>query len=140
MLKTHILSVPNDVKWGDLPPSLIANPAAKFAVVEGDPKVAGQLFAIRLKFPDGYKINPHFHPADEHVVVLQGSFNMGMGDKFDDKATTALPVGGFGVMPKDHHHFAMAKGETIIQVYAIGPWGLTYVNPSDDPRNAPKKP
>ena len=27
------------------------------------------------------------------------------------------------------------QGETIIQVYAIGPWGLTYVNARDDPRN-----
>jgi hypothetical protein len=26
-------------------------------------------------------------------------------------------------------------GETIVQVHAIGPWGLTYVNPKDDPRN-----
>ena len=84
--------------------------------------------------PDGYKIPPHFHPADEHVVVLQGTFNMGMGDSLDQSAGKALGPGGFAIMPKGQHHYGWAKGETIVQVYAIGPWGLTYVNPSDDPR------
>jgi hypothetical protein len=33
-------------------------------------------------------------------------------------------------------HFALAKGETtIIQLHGVGPWGLIYVNPADDPRN-----
>ncbi len=130
--KEHTLLTPKDVKWGEPPPVL--PPGAKFAVVEGDPKTAGQLVSFRLKMPDGYKIPPHFHPADEHVVVLQGTFNMGMGDKLDQRATKALVSGSFAIMPKDAHHFAWAKGETIVQVYAIGPWGLTYVNPADDPR------
>jgi hypothetical protein len=28
----------------------------------------------------------------------------------------------------------MAKGETVVQVHAKGPFVLNYVNPSDDPR------
>ena len=86
--------------------------------------------------PDGYKIPPHFHPADEHVIVLQGTFNMGMGDKLDQSASKPLGAGSFAIMPKGQHHYAWTKGETIVQVYAVGPWGLTYVNPADDPRNA----
>ena len=130
--REHTLITPKDVKWGDPPPALPRG--ARFAVVEGDPKAAGQLVSFRLKMPDGYKIPPHFHPADEHVVVLQGTFNMGMGDKLDEKASKPLPAGSFVVMPKGEHHYGWAKGETIVQVYAIGPWGLTYVNPADDPR------
>jgi len=132
MATQHTLLTPKDVKWGDPPPVLPSG--AKFAVVEGDPKAAGQLVSFRLKMPDGYKIPPHFHPADEHVVVLQGTFNMGMGDSLDQSAGKALGPGGFAIMPKGQHHYGWAKGETIVQVYAIGPWGLTYVNPSDDPR------
>ena len=30
--------------------------------------------------------------------------------------------------------FGFAKEETIIQVNAEGPWGVTYINPADDPR------
>jgi quercetin dioxygenase-like cupin family protein len=129
----HTLLTPNDVKWVDAPP--VFPRGAKFAVVEGDPKTAGQLVSFRVKMPDGYKIPPHFHPADEHVIVLQGTFNMGMGDKLDQNATKPLEAGSFAVMPKGQHHYAWTKGETIVQVYAVGPWGLTYVNPADDPRS-----
>ena len=39
-------------------------------------------------------------------------------------------------MPKGHHHFAWAKGETVVQVHGVGPWAIVYVNPADDPRTA----
>lgn len=133
VLEKHILLTPKDVTWGDPPP--VFPRGAKFAVVEGDPKAAGQLFAFRLKVPDGYKVPAHFHPADEHLVVISGTGNVGLGDKFDKNASKALPAGSFMAMPKGHHHFFWAKGETVVQVYAVGPWGITYVNPADDPRN-----
>ena len=133
MLKSHIMVTPADIKWGECPAAI--PPGAQCAVVEGDPKAADALFAYRIKCPDGYRIAPHFHPADEHLVVLSGVFNMGLGSKFDEGAGRAMPTGSFMVMPKGAHHFAWTKGETIVQVYAIGPWGLTYVNPKDDPRN-----
>jgi len=132
-LTAHIMIRTRDVKWIDGPPSL--PPGAKIAVIEGDPKAPNALFTYRLKFPNGYKVAPHFHPADEHLTVIAGTLNMGSGDKFDEKATTALGPGGFAVMPHGYPHFAWAKGETIIQVHAVGPWGITYVNPSDDPRS-----
>lgn len=135
VLKTHIMLTPEAVVWGECPPMLPRG--AQCAVIEGDPKAAG-LFALRIKTPDAYRIPPHFHPADEHVVVLSGVLNMGLGDSFDPVAGHALPAGGFMVMPAGEHHYAWMKGETVLQIYAIGPWGLTYVNPKDDPRNAPK--
>jgi anti-sigma factor RsiW len=30
-------------------------------------------------------------------------------------------------------HFVETKEETVIQVHGVGPWGVTYVNPDDDP-------
>jgi hypothetical protein len=59
---------------------------------------------------------------------------MGMGDKVDPAAEHEMPAGSFALMPKAAHHFAWAKGETVIQVYGIGPFAITYVNPADDPR------
>lgn len=135
-IEQHILMKAADMKWGEGPATL--PPGAKMVVIEGDPKAANALFTIRLKLPEGFAIFPHFHPADEHITVISGTFNMGMGDAFDRKKTTALPAGSFAVMPKGHHHFAWAKGETVVQVHGVGPWGITYVNPNDDPRNAKK--
>jgi quercetin dioxygenase-like cupin family protein len=133
VLKSHIMIAPEDLEWEDCPPVLPAG--AKCAVTEGDIKAANVLFAHQVKFPDNYRIPPHFHPADEHLVIISGVFNMGHGDKFDLNASRPMTAGSFVVMPKGAHHFAWTKGETIIQVYAIGPWGLTYVNPKDDPRS-----
>lgn len=127
----HIMVKPENVKWVEGPPSL--PPGAKFAVMEGDPKVAG-LFAMRISLPAGYKIPAHWHPADEHITVISGTFLMGLGDKFDNGKLQALPAGGFGVMLTGTKHFAMTKEATIVQLHGMGPWGINYVNPDDDPR------
>ena len=132
VLKSHIMVTPEDLRWEEC--SAVLPPGARCATVEGDRSAPNVLFTYRLKMPDNYKIAPHFHPADEHLTVLSGTFNMGLGDKLDTKTTKAMTAGSFMVMPKGAHHFAWTKGETIIQVHAIGPWGVTYVNPADDPR------
>ena len=112
-----------EIQWKDGPVSLPAG--AKSAVLEGDPSKEG-FFTMRLWLPDGYKIQPHWHPKVEHVTVISGTFNVGMGDKFDQTATREMPA--------DMKHFAWAKGETVLQLHGTGPWMITYVNPSDDPR------
>lgn len=129
--KDHIMVRPENVKWIDGPPSL--PPGAKFSVIEGDPKAAG-LFTMRLWFPAGFKIPAHWHPADEHVTVISGTFLMGRGDKFDSEKLQPLPVGSFAVMLTGTKHFAMTKVETVVQLHGVGPWGINYVNPDDDPR------
>jgi hypothetical protein len=129
--KDHVLLRPDDIKWGPAPPSLPAG--AKTAVLTGDPRKAGP-YVIRVKLPDGYKVPPHWHPADENVTVLGGTFMVGKGEKFDADTCEALPPGSFVRMPKTMRHFAWAKGETIIQIHAMGPFEINYVNAADDPR------
>lgn len=110
---------------------------ASVAVVEGDLSAAGKLFAVRLRMPDGYRIAPHWHHADEHVTVISGTLKLGHGESFDATAMSSLPKGGFAVLPARHHHFASAQGQTEIQIHGVGPWKIIYVNPKDDPSGAP---
>ena len=49
-------------------------------------------------------------------------------------ALTRVPVGAYTSMPPGMNHFAFAKGPTVLQISTIGPWGITYINPADDPR------
>ena len=102
------------------------------AVVSGDPGKAGT-FVVRLKAPAGFKVAPHWHPTDENVTVISGTFALGMGEKFDAAALKAAPAGGYGLMPAEMRHFAMAKTAVVVQVHGTGPFALTYVNPADDP-------
>jgi quercetin dioxygenase-like cupin family protein len=90
------------------------------AVLYGDPGKPGP-FIIRVKSPDGFRIAAHYHAAVENVTVLQGTLLLGFGDKADKGKTTAIPAGGFYSIPKGVHHFAFAKGETILQIDSIGP-------------------
>jgi len=132
--QAHVIVTPDQIKWGPGPPALPAG--SQLAIIEGDPSKAGALFTIRAKLPDGYKIPPHWHPTDERVTVLQGSFGMGVGAKFDTAAGQELTAGSYASMPMGTRHYAWAVGETIIQVSAIGPFEVNYVNAADDPRKA----
>ncbi len=125
------------VQWGPGPGFL--PPGAGFAVLQGDPSKAG-VYTIRLKLPDNYQFPSHFHPTDEHVTVLSGTFLVGMGDTVDLKNTQQLSAGGFITAPANAHHYAAARGETILQVSGIGPFAITYVKASEDPRNAKPRP
>jgi len=115
----HRLITPDTVKWGPAPPAL--PPGAEAAILAGDPAKPGQAFALRVRFADGYVIPPHWHPVDEHVVVLQGTLTMGLGEKADTASMQAMTAGSFGLMPKGKRHYARAKGRTIIQVNGMGP-------------------
>jgi quercetin dioxygenase-like cupin family protein len=134
--KPHaIVATPDVIKWAPAPPSLPAG--AELAVLEGNPSLPGA-FTMRVAMPDGYRIPPHFHPVVEHVTVIEGTFNVGMGEVFDAAKARALPTGTFAALEPGVRHFAFAKGRTVIQLHGTGPWSLTYVNPADDPRNKPK--
>ena len=125
----HTVMAPDEMKWGEAPP--IFAKGGKMAVLLGDPSKPG-LYIIRMKVPAGYKIAPHWHPTDENVTVISGSFAIAMGDKMDMKAK-AYPAGSFFSMPAKMHHFAFAKKETVVEVTGMGPFTLTYLNPEDDP-------
>ena len=126
----HVTSTAADLKWGDPPP--VFEKGATFALVSGDPSKEG-LYVVRLKMPAGYRINPHWHPTDEHVTVLSGTFAVGMGEKFDKATMKDLPAGGYALLPAEMRHFAMAKTASVVQVHGPGPFTLNYVNPADDP-------
>ena len=130
MANDHMMATPDELKWVDIP-SLPAG--AKLAVIEGPLNQAGPI-TFRLKLPANYQIPAHWHPAIEHVTVISGTFNMGTGDKLDRAKTKALTAGGIAIMQPKTTHFAWNKDETIVQVHGVGPWGVTYVNPADDPR------
>jgi quercetin dioxygenase-like cupin family protein len=131
---THVAVDAAQVQWGEAPPVL--NKGAQLAVLSGNPGAAGP-FVIRLKMPAGYKIAPHWHPTDEHVTVISGTFSLGMGDHFDEAATKPLAPGGYALLPAEMHHYAWTKDGATVQVHGMGPFVLNYVNPADDPSKAP---
>ncbi|MDO9384927.1 MAG: cupin domain-containing protein [Hyphomicrobiaceae bacterium] len=128
--ETHEL-VPEEMKYE-------GNPAfpkgTQTVVLLGDPTKPG-LFILRAKFPPNYIVPPHTHPVFETVTVLSGSMGSGMGEKVDKPKGKMLKAGSVLGLPANHAHYVWTEGEeVIIQVTAIGPFDLKYINPADDPR------
>ncbi len=132
----HRLVNLDQVKWGAAPPSL--PPGIEAAVLAGDPAKRGQ-FTVLIRGPQGYRVPPHWHSTEERVTVLSGSFTMGMGDKIDTGTGTALTVGGYAMMPRRAHHWGMATAPFIIQIQAMGPFDIHYINPAEDPTRGAKR-
>jgi quercetin dioxygenase-like cupin family protein len=108
------------------------------AAVSGDPNAEGAPFVIRIRCVDGAKIPAHWHPTDENVTVLKGTFLVGMGDKLDESKLQTMNTGNFISVPKEMHHFAMSKGDSIVQVHGAGPFKVNWLNPADvEPPDAP---
>jgi quercetin dioxygenase-like cupin family protein len=106
---------------------------ALLAVIKGDPTKEG-MYVVRLKVPAGFKIPAHTHPNDENVTVLSGTFNIGTGDKLDQAKGMSIKAGGYSYVAKGMRHYAWFPEETVIQLHGMGPQGITYVDPADDPR------
>lgn len=122
---------PAEIEFMPGPPSLPAG--TQFAILHGNPGKEGP-FVMRLKFPADFVVPPHRHPKEEHVTVMSGGFGMGMGEKLDREAAPLLKAGAFMRIPTGEAHYAWTSEETVVQINAIGPFGIEYVNPSDDPR------
>jgi quercetin dioxygenase-like cupin family protein len=123
--------LPEEIDWKPFP---AFPPSVRLAVVVGEPSREGP-YTIRVKVPGGVKLMPHRHPEDRIYTVISGIFYIGLGDEFDAEKLQAYPPGAVIILPGNTAHFHWAQsGEYVSQVTAIGPLGIEYVNPKDDPR------
>jgi len=124
---------PDAVKW--------SNNAAfpkdiQIATLVGDPTKAGETVVQRIHFPPNFTMPPHTHPFSEVVTVISGNIGTNAGEK-PVKAGELLKPGSMWVYPAGHAHYAWTSdGEAVLQVQYVGPGGITYINPEDDPRKA----
>ncbi len=124
--------LPEEIDWKPFP---AFPPSARLAIVVGDPSEPGP-YVIRVKVPSSVKLMPHQHPEDRVYTVISGVFYIGLGGVFDEERLQAYPPGAVIVLPGGTPHFHWAKsGAYITQVSAVGPLGLEYIDPIDDPRN-----
>lgn len=113
-IATYILA--KDIKW-------VTNAAGtnQTAVLYGDPTKPG-LYIVRLKWLAGNMSRPHFHPNDRLIVVLQGIWWVGTGDKFEPENTVPVPAGSYVTHFGNKIHYDGAKAEdAIIEVHGMGP-------------------
>src|ERR1700735_3237186 len=85
-----IYKLPDQIPWG--PVNALG---AQSAVVVGNPDKPG-FYMVYNKWTKGNHFSrPHFHPNDRYIAVLQGTWWVGTGPKFDPSNTTPMPAGSF---------------------------------------------
>ena len=107
---------PADIKW-------VRNAAGTQETVTlfGDPSKPG-MYVQRLRWLPGNMSRPHFHPNDRFFVVIEGTWWLGSGDKYDPNSTVPAPAGTFVVHRAGEIHYDGAKdAPVVIQVTGMGP-------------------
>jgi len=121
--KGFVHTTPDQVKWQ-------VSESTPQAVVEGDPSKPG-IYVVRVRFPPHTFSMPHSHSTDRHVVVLKGTWYMGVGDKFDPATAIAMPPGSYAKHPAGGVHWDGAKDEEVeVQIIGEGPVTTELVNKS----------
>ena len=113
-----VYKLPDQIPWGPVNAA-----GAQSAVVVGDPEKPG-FYMVYNKWTKGNHFSrPHFHPNDRYIVVLQGTWWVGSGPKFDpDNGTVPMPAGSFVTHYGKQVHWDGAKDEdTVLLIMGEGP-------------------
>jgi Domain of unknown function (DUF4437) len=132
----HFTVLPDQITWLTPPPQAgFLPPGVQIAFLEGGSPLDKGPFTFRLKFPAGSRLMPHTHPTTDRITVISGTLHQGMGRTFDQDNSETIPAGGFVYQAAGVPHYVWVDQESVLQFSGTGPFGLTYVNPGDDPRN-----
>ena len=109
--------LPDQIAWGPVNAA-----GAQNAVAVGDPSKPG-FYMVYNKWTKGNHFSrPHSHPNDRYIVVLQGTWWVGTGPKFDPANTTPMPAGSFVTHFANQVHWDGAKDEdTVLLIMGEGP-------------------
>lgn len=112
-----------DIQWGEAGGGNGFPVGVRTARQLTDPATGG--FTYYALFPAGSHFDLHWHTHNEHVVVVQGTVTIGLGDDVH-----SVSPGGYIVIPGKLNHFwdVPAGGEdVIIVVRREGPADFTFV-------------
>jgi quercetin dioxygenase-like cupin family protein len=115
---------PGEIKWFTPP---YYNDGRQRAQLLGD-STQGGVWIDRVKMPSAGRIRAHTHPHDELITVIEGTWYVGEGERFDAAKLKGYPAGSFIVIPAGLPHFVAAKdGSVIVQVSGTGKFGTDYI-------------
>ena len=109
-------TTPDKIKW-------VRNAAGtqETAVLFGDPEKPGP-YVMRLRWLPGNMSRPHYHANDRFVVVIEGTWWLGSGDKYDPESTVPVGPGTYVYHKAKEIHYDGAKKEpVVIQLSGMGP-------------------
>jgi quercetin dioxygenase-like cupin family protein len=120
---------PDQFRWRDPTSQAATNQTVLF----GDPNKPGLYININ-KFKPGRFGNPHYHPNDRYIVVIDGVSWRGTGSVLDPAHATRVPKGTFMIDHARKVHWDGTKEESAAYlITGIGPATQTEVPKSSGP-------
>lgn len=108
---------PEAIDWQPVPQ---VTDGRERALLVGRPE-AGGTWTYRLRVPNPIRVEPHTHPVDEYITVMEGRWSLGIGRKFRADQLVSYPKGSFVVIPAGTPHFVLVDTPgTIIQSSGTG--------------------
>jgi quercetin dioxygenase-like cupin family protein len=124
--KAVVALKPQDIQW--FTPAYYTDGRQR-AHLHGDSETGGD-WIDRVKIPGGSRVRAHTHPDDEIVTVIEGTWYLGLGAKFDETKLKAYPAGSFIVIPAGVPHFlATREGPVVVQASGRGVFRTSYLEP-----------
>ena len=122
--KQIIAFTPAEVRW--FTPSYYTDGRER-AQLLGDSSRGGP-WIDRARIPAGKRVLAHTHPQDEPVTIIEGTWYLGEGTKFDSSKLKEYPPGSFILIPAGVPHFVATKeGAVVIQLSGNGKFQTDYV-------------
>ncbi len=112
-----VMMTPDNLHWA---PGVGLQKGLSTVVLSGNPNKSG-LSIMRVKLPNGWTSQPHYHAHPEAITVIKGALLFGTGDTVNKAKARLMPAGSFMMIPPGVHHWSVAQGETIEQVGGQGP-------------------
>jgi hypothetical protein len=115
---------PQDIRW--FTPAYYTDGRQR-AHLRGDSSKGGD-WIDRVRIPGGSRVLAHTHPDDEIVTVIEGTWYLGIGERFDETKLKPYPAGSFIFIPADGPHFlATREGPVIVQASGRGMFRTNYL-------------
>jgi len=115
---------PGQVRW--FTPSYYTDGRQR-AQMYGDSSQGGA-WVDRVRIPPHMRVLAHTHPRDEQVTVIEGTWYLGEGERFDADRLKGYPAGSFIVIPAGVPHFvATQDSAAIVQLAGSDKFGTDYL-------------
>jgi uncharacterized RmlC-like cupin family protein len=103
-------------------------------VLFGDPSKTG-FYSVVLSVPAHTTIQAHTHRDDRMATVVSGTWHIGYGDHFDERALKTLPPGSVYSEPGGATHFAQTGDDAVlVEISGVGPTDTRYFDPANEPK------
>lgn len=108
------VTLPDKINWRK-------SASADTAILYGDPSKPG-VYVQLVRWHAGNMSRPHMHPNARYITVIEGTWWLGSGSKFDPDSTYPAKAGTFVVHHPNQLHYDGAKDEDcVIQIVGMGP-------------------